>query len=1219
MGNVKYTKEQEKVIYTRNRNLLVSAAAGSGKTAVLVERIIQLIIDKEKPINIDKLLVVTFTNAAASEMRERIGNAIEKKLEEEPENKYLHRQLTLLPSANIMTIHAFCLNIIRNYFHVIDLDPSFRIGDETELKLLKNDAIKELLEEKYEENSEEFLELVESYSTGKTDELIEELITNVHNFSMSNPWPFNWLDIMVEKLNIKSTEELSSSIYYSILIDDLNKKVEYIEQILLKAKRISQQEEGPDKYIPVIENYLNTILNIKNNISSIEKIYETISMFTPIRLSSATKGIDKQLKEEASKLINYAKDELRSIKTDYFLCSPKESMLYIEKSYSVVKTLVQVVKEFTKKFNELKEEKNIIDFNDIEHYALNILVGRDEEGNIVQSDISKEYMNMFEEILIDEYQDSNLVQESILKSVSKEWINEPNIFMVGDIKQSIYKFRLAKPELFMNKYNTYSEEDSKYQKIDLQKNFRSRKEVIDCINFLFKQLMSKEIGDVTYNKKVSLNLGANYEYSSDTDYATEVFLIDKKLEEGQYIGLDDKQLEGKLIGLKIKELINSDKPFIIFDKSTGEYRPIKYKDITIILRTTTGWIDTFIDELKKLSIPVYSETTTGYFDTVEIKTIVNLLKIIDNPLQDIPLLSVLRSPIVGLRGEELVQIRKAFDEGEFYTALTEYVNIYEENELIIKVNEFLNKLNNWRIISKYTPIDELILKIYEDTNYYYYISLMKGGRQRQANLDLFIDKASSYEKSSYKGLFNFIRYVDNIEKHSIDYGQASSITANDNMVNIMSIHKSKGLEFPVVFVAGLGKNFNMTDMRKSVILHQDLGFGVDYVNYIERYKMSTLPKNVIKNKIKIELLSEELRVLYVALTRAREKIILVGSAKDIEKKSIKWCEALAGKETVMPSNLIEQSNSYLEWIMYGVVRHNDGKLIRDLIDRNLYVPIQFSDDESKFALNIINVGELLKEEEEKISDKENILNILLEDIDENINYNIYNNKLCWEYEYNSVVGISVNKSVSEIKRIEEKDLNEIDYKEDIKLIPKFIEDKQDISGSHRGTIFHKILYYIDLDIPAEYNTINSFIDKLVDNGIISAKEKAVINVKSIINFLNSSVAKRMKCAKKYNKLVKEKPFVLGIEAKEIYDHVNSEEIIMIQGVIDVYFEEDEDIVLLDYKTDYLVKEQEQILINRYKKQMEYYKRAIEQVTKKKVKEVIIYSLSASREVIIEHI
>lgn len=1218
MSKVKYTKEQNKVIYTRNRNLLVSAAAGSGKTAVLVERIIQMITDKNNPIDIDKILVVTFTNAAAAEMRERIGDAIEKKLEDTPNNKFLHKQLILLPNANIMTIHAFCLNVIKDYFHLIDLDPSFRVGDETEIKLLKTDTIKDLLEIKYSENNEDFIHLVDSYSNGKTDEMIEELIINVHNFLNSNPWPEDWINEMVENLNIDTKEDLYDSVYYNVVVEMLDKKLIVIKESLIKAKELSTEEYGPEKYLPVIEEYLDIVNRLIDNTKSLENCYTVFSEFSPKRLSSATKGIDPQLKKEASELINYAKDELNNISVDFFNDDIKVVIEYINGTYKVLKALSGVTIDFSNKYQESKIEKNIIDFNDIEHYALQILVNKDESAGYVQTEAARNYMEKFEEILIDEYQDSNLVQESILEAVSRKALNKPNMFMVGDIKQSIYKFRLAKPELFLHKYNTYSESDSKYQKIDLQHNFRSKKEIIDAINFLFVQIMSEDVGDINYNDKVSLNLGMIENQEDDNKNVVDIILIDKNNndnDEDENVDITSKELEAKAIGIKIKELVNKEKPLLIYDKSLGKKRPVKYKDIVILLRTTSGWTDVFIDELNKMSIPTYTDTTTGYFDTIEIRTIVNLLRIIDNPLQDIPLLSVLRSPIVGLRGEELVKIRKCFEEGEFFAALKEYTNLYEEDSLIIKINSFLKKLKKWREISSYTSIDELILKIYEETNYYYYVSLMNGGKQRQANLDLFVDKASLYESSSYKGLFNFIRYIDNIQKYSIDSGEISVSNSNDNLVRVMSIHKSKGLEYPVVIVAGLGKNFNKMDILKPILLHQDLGFGVEYINLDKRYKVSTLPRNIIKEKISTELMSEEMRVLYVALTRAREKLILIGSVNDIEKKSIKWCESLNYNNLNIPSKIVFKGTSFIDWIMACIVRHRDGKIIRDFIDDNLNIPVVLSENESNWNINIYYSNDLTDKEKELMKTNPSIVNEILEDNQETPK-ELYVNKLEWKYKHNNIIGIEVSKSVSDIKRTEK--LEELDKsmsnKDEIKIVPKFLESEMEIKGSQRGTIIHKVMYYLDINLESNFESVNDFLNKLVYTKIINEKEKKAVYINKIIDFLNSPLANRMREANNNNKLNKEKPFVLGVPVNELYENINSSELIMIQGVIDAYFEEKGSIILVDYKTDYVIDGQELLLIDRYKKQMEYYKRAIEQVTNKSVKEVIIYSLTLSKEI-----
>lgn len=1216
---VNYTEEQLKVIQTRNRNLLVSAAAGSGKTAVLVERIIQMVTNNEQPIDIDQLLVVTFTNAAATEMRERISDAIEKKLQADPSQKRLHKQLILLPNANIMTIHAFCLKIIKNHFNTISLDPSFRIGDENELLLLKNDVLKVLLEEKYEEGDSRFLDFIESFSGSKTDDKIETLILDLHKFAMSNPWPTNWIDECIEKLDFKDEEAFYHSEYYKNFISLTKNVVNNMLDNLQEARVLAGQENGPAHYLETIGQYLNQAGAIQ---IVAEKGYSefknAIESFQTFKLAPKRTGYDPELKERAKALIDSAKEKLGDLKKEYFRFTIEEVLSDIKGTYEMVEVLGDLTKTFIKYYQEAKEEKNIIDFNDIEHYALDILIQKNDEGNIVPTEVAKSYQQIFYEILIDEYQDSNLVQETILNAVSKVTLNQPNIFMVGDVKQSIYKFRLAKPELFMEKYENYTEEESAFQRINLHKNFRSREQVVYMINYIFKQMMSKNIGDVTYDEGAALYVGADFEPVSNDTSNTEIMIIhqsDEEIEAEEDI--TQKGLEARAIGLKIQELVNEQEELKVFDKQINAYRSVKYSDIVVLLRTTSGWSDILLETFKGMNIPAYSDTTTGYFETLEIQTMMNLLRIIDNPRQDIPLVSVLRSPIVGLKGEDLVKIRTVF-QGEMFEALRYYIEgCIEEDELGLKLQKFMSHLDYFRKVSKYMPMDELLQCIFEKTNYDYYTSLMPNGVQRKANLDLFIDKAVAYEKTSYRGVFDFIRYVENIHKYDVDTGGASIYSDKDNLVRIMSIHKSKGLEFPIVIVAALGKPFNKQDLKQAIVYHQELGIGADYVNVQDRYRVTTLPKIIIKEQINKELLSEELRILYVALTRAKEKLILVGSVKNIETKGGKWLENLYHQDVMMKQQYLLGCSCFLDWMMGAIIRHPDGRMLRERFDSATNPPIHFYDEPSHLRVNLISEEQLLYQSREVTKSREaTLLNLLNEwkvEVFENQNLDIktsISEKLKWQYNYEALVESKVQLSVTEIKKMHFQ--QEEDYYEQRSQKPKFIEEEEALTAAERGTAYHTVMCYLDLRLEPNEEIIKGFLDTLKVRNIITDKELKSIHVNSVIQFLKSDLCKRM--LKSYESLKRETPFVLGVSANEIYRDLTdqADDVVMIQGVIDVFFEEEGEVVLVDYKTDYVIEGQEEQLVKRYEEQMKYYKQAIEQIFNKKVKEIFLYALNVSK-------
>ena len=880
MGATKWTNEQLQAIKTRRCNLLVAAAAGSGKTAVLVERIIRIITDEENPVDIDKLLVVTFTSAAASEMRERIAAAISKALEKSPNSKNLQRQLTLLSRANITTMHSFCLDVIKNYFYTIDLDPSFRIGDETEATLIKNEILEELFEEYYEEDNEEFKDLIEAYSGSKDDLKLKEMILSLYRFSMSGPWPEQWLVEKAEDFNISTIDDLDKSPWVKVLKDSLRVELEGFLNMYKKAINILNDTDGLEPYLEAFNSdydYLErAYASLNENLNS---IYIALNSITFIKLKTVKKNqvSDENAQNTVKSIRDSVKKKIKSLIESTFEFTPQEALDGIIGVYPFMKSLASVTLEFSKRFNEKKREKNILDFNDLEHLCLKILIDRDENNNIIPSKVAEHFMEFFDEVLVDEYQDSNNVQETIIDLVSRRRFEESNVFMVGDVKQSIYRFRQAKPELFLDKYNRYSlEEGSNDRKIQLYKNFRSREEVIEGVNYIFKMVMSQTVGELEYTDEEALNLGASFEEVNDDESIVggeiELHILDKsgivkeKVEDSfddddeiakeEEEDIDGITLEAKIVAKRIKELfeIKDGKRFKVFDKDTKEYRDVKYKDIVILLRATKNWAEIFLDELGSEGIPVYADTGSGYFESIEIRTIMSLLKIIDNPLQDVPMIATLRSPICGFTAEELSDLRLLNKDLYFYELIKEVSEgIHEINEeLKFKCSKFIDDLSKWRERAIYTPIDEFIWYLYMDTAFYGYVGAMPNGKLRQANLKILFQRAKQYESTSFKGLFNFINFINKLRKSSGDMGSAKVLGENEDVVRIMSIHKSKGLEFPVVFTSGMGKQFNLMDLSNSILYHEELGFGPNFVNLETRNSYSTLAKEAIKKRIRLE-------------------------------------------------------------------------------------------------------------------------------------------------------------------------------------------------------------------------------------------------------------------------------------------------------------------------------------------------------------------------------
>ena len=1256
----KWTDEQLLAIETRGKNLLVAAAAGSGKTAVLVERIIKIITDDNNPVDIDKLLVVTFTNAAASEMRERIGDAISKKLEEMPDSKMLQRQLALLNKSNITTIHSFCLDIIKNNFHLIDLDPGFRIGDETECTLIKQDVLIELFEDKYDKEDEGFLNLIEAYCANRDDERLKEIVLKLYNFSMSGPWPSVWLREKAQEFNINSLDELEKASWYKVLKESLYLDLNNAKNGLDEAIKICEEDSDLAPYLLNLKPELNGIENAINSLNlNLEQIYKAIKDIEfAYRIKTVKKGLGDELdKKKVKSLRDDVKKKINQIKGGVFSVSLDETLNGIKNMYPIIKSLTELVIEFSDRYVKKKMERVILDFNDLEHLCLKILTCNDENGEVYASSVAQKFREKFEEVLVDEYQDSNNVQETIISMVSRKDLDNPNVFMVGDVKQSIYRFRQAKPELFLEKYNSYSEEDNKKnRKIMLYKNFRSREEVIKGVNFIFKSLMSKTVGELDYTDKEALNLGASYDeinkdnvYFQDNEFidldkievsgALELHILDKSSdfedEKNEINDEDDKEndneedlsavaIEARIIAKRIKELINpSDgKCFMVFDKNLNRYRKITYKDIVILLRSTKNWADTIVEELSFGGIPVYADINTGYFQTIEIRTIMSLLHIIDNPMQDIYTIASMRSPIFAFTSEELADIRILNRDNYFYLNVKDIAeDVYDERinkSLKDKCVYFIEKIGSWREKSLYMPIDEFLWYLYSDTSYYGYVGAMVNGIQRQANLRILFQRAKQYEQTSFKGLFNFINFINKLRKSSGDLGTAKILGENEDVVRIMSIHKSKGLEFPVVFLSGCGKQFNLRDINDSLLFHEELGIGADCIDIKKRIRYTTLQKYAIKKKFELETLSEEMRILYVALTRAKEKLIITGSSYNLQK-DIDACykAGVKGFNKVIPSELLKQK-SYLKWIMTALIKHKDGDILRQ--GKNEFVEI--SDDLSSWKINFHKKSDFGTENVEDSIEKKNIsilsLNYSNFEVDEEIR-----KRLEFRYKYRDVCSVPSNISVSDIKKAEEEifepQAENLFSEEKNRKKPKFIMEEKGLSKAEKGTAMHFVMQKLDLNKVNLLNEIKEQIKNMFEKGLITKDEEESINIFKIQKFFKSNLGQRLLKAYKENKQVfRELPFITEIPVKRIekdlIDKIFNNEKLRLQGIIDCFFEEDDGIVLLDYKTDYVENGKEKEILDKYRVQIDLYTETLERVIGKKVKERYLYLFGIDKEV-----
>lgn len=1240
MGETKWTKEQSEAIYTRRCNLLVAAAAGSGKTAVLVERIIQIITNEDNPVDIDKLLVVTFTSAAAAEMRERIANAISKKLEDRPDSKSLQKQLTLLSRANITTMHSFCLDVIKNYFYTIDLDPSFRIADDTECTLMKNEIIEELFEELYENDDDNFKTLVESYSGSRDDEKLKDMVLRLYSFSMSGPWPEVWLNEKAEEFNINTVDELDKTEWINVLRSNLGVELNGFINMMNKAIEIIKETDGLEPYLETFTTELSYLDNAYASLSGgLEEMYKAFKLisFGRIPVVRKNKVSDENAQATVKGIRDSIKKKIAKLIEDSFTFTPEEAVEGIKRVYPCMKTLANITLEFGDRFTKKKRDKNLLDFNDLEHLCLKILITKDEDDNIVPSQVAEHFREYFDEVLVDEYQDSNNVQETIIDLVSRKSLDQPNVFMVGDVKQSIYRFRQAKPELFLDKYNRYPlEAGGRDRKIQLYKNFRSREEVISGSNYIFKMVMSTIVGELEYTDEEALNLGASYKENTDSNTVVggeiELHILDKsgiaKVEEVDVIeekedgekveeeeDVDAIALEAKIISKRIKKLFSEKdgKTFKVFDKDTNEYRNIKYKDIVILLRATKNWSEIFLEELGNEGVPVYADTGSGYFESIEIRTIMSLLKIIDNPLQDVPMIAVLRSPIVGFTAEELSDLRLLNKELYFYEIIKEVSegNLEASEELKEKCISIIDNINIWREKSVYTPIDEFIWYLYMDTAYFGYVGAMPNGKLRQANLKILFQRAKQFESTSFKGLFNFINFINKLRKSSGDMGSAKVLGENEDVVRIMSIHKSKGLEFPVVFCAGTGKQFNLMDLNSSILYHEELGFGPDYVDLEKRNAYTTLAKEAIKKRIRLETLSEEMRILYVAFTRAKEKLIITGATRDLEKAINNWVSSASLDENIILPSEVLKGKSYLDWIALAMCKHADGEILRDVagVTRDL-----IKVDYSKWKIKFWNKDLLITSKEVEVVEEENEKNLIEEA--ENIKYidKEIERRLGYKYKYKEGAMLPSNVSVSDLKMsdYEYDGITTLEiFKEKPLIKPKFLQEEKGLSAAERGTIMHYVMQKLNLSRVNSISEIKAQIEEMVLDKSLTEQEASTIWFKKIYKFYTSDLGKRVLKAFNNNYLVRrEFPFFTEISSLQLGENLEKEiyedEKVRLQGIIDLFFQEGEEIVLVDYKTDYVEEGNEEEIIDRYRTQLTYYKEALEKVTGKKVKESYLY-------------
>ena len=1253
---MKWTPEQQKVIETRNANVLVSAAAGSGKTAVLVARILSMITDLEHPVSIDELLIVTFTRAAAGEMRERIRLAIEARIEEEEKQEdspkkeqmleHLRKQNTLLHHALITTIDSFCAYIVRNYFHLIDLDPSFRVGEEGELRMLQGDVAERILGEAYEEGSEEFHEFVEAFSTGRSDDGLVELIRKLYTFSTSYPYPKEWLVSCKDAYQISSVKDVEEAPWMQLLKSDIEKNLEEIRMLAEAGIALCRQEDGPYLYEEALSQDLKTVEQLLEA-DGFEAQQEVFSHLSYARLSGKKMPEASENKKELVKNYrNQIKDGLNEIKEQYFGVPFETAAKYLQEAGGPVGVLIDLTLRFSEAFAEKKREKNLLDYSDLEHFALEILIHHTENGD-ERSEAAKELSAHFYEVLIDEYQDSNLVQEKLLTAVSRMEEGQNNIFMVGDVKQSIYRFRLARPDLFMEKYHSYSQEAGDKVRIDLHKNFRSREEVLAGINFIFYQIMGESLGGVEYDEDAALYAGAVFEENSEpVSRETELLLVESDESEWKQMETEEniQELEARLVADKIQEIVGK---FQVVDKENGGYRKAEYSDIVILLRTMNGWAENFKKILESRGIPASVTTKTGYFSAQEVVTVLNYLRILDNPLQDIPFAGVLLNLPDAFTMEELAKIKCAGKESadetlKFFECMLLYEKTDGEAEIQRKISRFLHQFETLRAKVSYTPIHELLWDIYESLGLIEYYMANALGEQKKANLEMLFEKARDYEKTSYRGLFNFVRYIENLQKYQIDFGEADITASQENTVKIMSIHKSKGLEFPIVFVSGLGKLFNQQDARASLVIHPDLGIGADWIDTKCRTKAPTLLKKAVQRQIQLENLGEELRVLYVALTRAKEKLYLTGAVSKLEKR-LEGLEMVKNEEeTRLSYGKLVKARTYLEWIFPALARHSCMDGLYQQYEYSCPVSHPLHEENAPFLITVKSPVEFVLSEakersEQLIKEQELIAGMESASSDERIKKEIQEQFL-WEYPWQKEAEVPAKVTVSEVKRMQFEDEESASFmdqllgeellaEENLEIeelpevepyIPAFMQEEGEVLvGVDRGNAYHKVLQWLDFTDTDTKTAVKNQLAKLREEQKIDESVYVTVKSEKIFALANSRIGKRMKQAQSVGCLFREQPFVIEVLASDILKTETGEETMLVQGIIDAFFEENGKIVLLDYKTDYVEQRDGSDLVGKYGIQLKYYQKALERMLEKPVEEKYIYSVNLERTFAVE--
>ena len=1182
-----YTKEQEQAIFLRGKNIMVSAGAGAGKTRVLVSRMAELIMDKEHPIEADRFLVMTFTNAAAAEMKERIGTELEERLEKDPDNLYLRKQIRKIRQADISTIHSFCNHLIRTHYNELAIDPSFRIGEEGELFLLRQQAVEQVLEEAYASGRESFLQFVEAYAPGKNDTVLEEMIEDLYHFSRSFPNADGWFEKTGKEAAILAGKDgWDTSAAVTLLLSKAQKESLQIQEELYQLLE-SVTEDSPEKYtglLQEIKEYIDSLTQAKDY-NSYYKVLSQKSISSFPRASQKEK--EWELYEEVKEFHQKVREQINSQKENVFTTPAEE----LQREAAVIYPLLEEYMALTKRFAEIyflcKKEKNVYDFDDLEHFALELLVeSYDKQGEAQPSETAKELSKKYKMIFVDEYQDTNLVQETILEMLLNKKHN--SLFTVGDVKQSIYRFRQARPDLFLRRKDQYISQADAGVSIELRDNFRSAPGVLTFTNYIFSQLMEKEFGGVDYNEKTALRPGDGGPMMQDEE-TSEILFFQKDSASALKEVPEDILAESAVICKRIKELIEE-----------GYH----YGDMVILLRSGAGRMEPMAEFLEQEGIPVSCDNKTGYFQTREITVMLKYLSILDNIYQDIPMASVMLSSIGKFTEEELVKLRVLIEEpvrGKYtlYDFMRLYMQEGTEEELKKKIRDFLMDLLYFRQQKKEQPLSTLLWDIYERTGFYYDVQLMPDGEKRKENLLMLLKKAEDYEKTVFKGLFYFNRYMKQLKSYEIEMGEAGTSMEEEDVVKIMTIHKSKGLEFPVVFVSGLSKKFNRMDLNKAVLCHPELGIGMECVNTTLRFHHPSLMKKAIQEKVWKDTLEEEMRILYVAMTRAKRKLILTGVIKSEELEAGMRASIQAQKW---------RAGSMMDWIL-PVMAEQFRNTDKIWLKARLF---SWSDIEELFNA---------REREEATFSYRHFIEKYVEGQDSSLIKkafsHVYPNMEAtkWKRKYS----VSELKSLSQITLPnEESVVYEPDEEE--RIIPQFLkEEREEVGGAAKGTIVHKIMEMLPFAKIQTKKQLFDWITDLEQNYPESKQISAKWLYRGIEAFLFSEQGEKIRKMDEAGKVKKELPFTVGLPVSLINQDTEAEDTVVVQGVIDACADMGNHLCLIDYKTDQIKEGEEQQLLDRYGNQMLYYKAALEQILEKRVSEIYLYSFSLKKFISVEKI